>query len=251
MKALIDADSLIYKVGFAIEEKNFWNEYEVKHEGAEPDIDYTTDLEQCYESCSTLIDNIMFAAEADEVLLVFTGKGNFRYDNPLGYKQNRVGTRKPTGYKEILQFMLDKYPSKMCEGYEADDYVVWLKKEYPEDYMVCAIDKDVLYQSVGHHYNYNNDTYVTISDKKAINFEYYQCLVGDTSDGYKGCPGIGPVKAKSILKECEGDEQKIWLAVVKTYESKGLTEEDAINTMRLCSMHQYNGTTVELWSPKG
>ena len=62
MKALIDADSLIYKVGFAIEEKNFWNEYEVTHEGAEPDIDYTTDLEQCYESCSTLIENIMFSS---------------------------------------------------------------------------------------------------------------------------------------------------------------------------------------------
>lgn len=251
MKALIDADSLIYKVGFAIEERVVWNEYEVANEGAEPDVEYITDLEQCYLTCSNLIENIMFATETEECLLVFTGKDNFRYDNPLGYKQHRVGARKPTAYKEILQYLLTNYENKVCEGYEADDYVVWLKLQQPEDWFLCAIDKDVLYQTEGYHYNYGKDEYVNISKKKAINFEYYQCLAGDSADGYKGCPGIGPVKAKAILKECAGDEEKIWLEVVKAYESKGLTEEDAINTMRLCSMHQYTPDGIVLWTPKG
>jgi hypothetical protein len=246
MLALIDSDSLIYKVGFAIEEKTIWNEYEVKFEGAEPDVEYITDLEQCYQTIDTLIENIMFAAEADEVLLVFTGSGNFRYDNPLGYKEHRKGTRKPTAYKEILNYMLQKYPSKMCEGYEADDYCVWYKIEHPKDTMLCAIDKDVIFQTPGLHYNYGTDDYVSVSKRKAKLFEYYQCLVGDASDGYKGCKGIGPVKAKEILKDCQ-TEQEMWSVVVETYESKGLTKEDAINTMRLCSMHQYKDDVVVLW----
>jgi len=244
--ALIDADSLIYKVGFSIEDKTVWNEYEVQYEDAEPDVEYITDLEQCYATCDALVENIMFAAEAEECLLVFTGKGNFRYDNPLGYKQHRVGARKPTAYTEILNYLMTKYPSKMCEGYEADDYVVWLKMQKPDDYMVCAIDKDVIYQTPGLHYNYSTEDYISVSERKAKLFEYYQCLVGDTSDGYKGCPGIGPVKAKDILRECQ-DEQEMWSAVVDTYEKKGLTKEDAINTMRLCSMHQFNGEEVVLW----
>ena len=248
MTALIDSDSLIYKVGFAIEEKTTWNEVEVELYGEEPITEITTNIDQCYETLDKMIDNIRFAAEADDVLLVFTGSNNFRYDNPLGYKQHRTDLRKPLGYLDMLTYLLAKYPHKVAEGMEADDVVVYLKKTQPNDYCLCAIDKDVLYQTPGLHYNYGKDEYVTISKQKAKLFEYYQCLIGDTSDGYKGCPGIGPKKAKAILKEAT-TELEMWEAVVKAYESKGLTKEDAINTMRLCSMHQYNGEVIELWSP--
>lgn len=247
MTVLIDADSILYKVGFAIEEKTIWNETEVETEGAEPDIEYTTDLQQCYETADKIIENILFACDCVDSLLVFTGSTNFRNDNPLGYKQHRKELRKPTGYQEIKDYIFGKYNCYQHEGIEADDYVVYLKTTYPKDYFLAAIDKDVLYQTPGYHYNYGKDEYVQISNRKAMLFEYYQCLVGDTSDGYKGCPGIGPVKAKAILKECT-DEQSVWKAVVEAYESKGLTEEDAVNTMRLCSMHQFNGTEVVLWS---
>ena len=247
-KALIDADSLLYKVAFAIEEKTVWNEAEVAAGLEEPVVEYTTDIDQCFTTLDKLIEQIFFATETEEGLFVLTGSGNFRYDNPLGYKTHRKDLRKPTALDEIRTYILKNYECYTAEGMEADDYVVYKKTVEPEEWFLCAIDKDVLYQTVGDHYNYGNDEYLTISPRKALNFEYYQCLVGDTSDGYKGCPGIGPVKAKAILKECK-DEQEIWASVVEAYKKKGLTEEDAINTMRLCSMHQYDGDKVVLWTP--
>jgi hypothetical protein len=48
MLALVDADSLIYKVGFAIEDKTYWNEAEVMAGiEQEKDITYDTNIAVC------------------------------------------------------------------------------------------------------------------------------------------------------------------------------------------------------------
>lgn len=247
--ALIDADSLLYKVGFAIEDKVVWNELEVEAGlETELDIEYTTDLEQCFVTFQISVDNILSAVDCDEYLLVFTGGDNFRYDLPTPYKENRIGVRKPTGYHELLAHVLDKYPSKVVDGYEADDYVVAEKTLHPDKYIVCAIDKDVLYQSVGTHYNYRTDEEVTVTELEAIKYMYFQTLAGDTSDGYKGCPGIGKIKANNALVDCK-TEAEMWQATISLYETKGLTTEDAVLTMQLANMHQLHGTEIILWQP--
>jgi len=249
MKALIDADSLLYKVGFAIEEKTYWNEFDVEvgHEDS-PDITYDTNLEQCFKTFDQLIDNIMFATECDDLLLVFSGKNNFRLSIPTSYKDNRIGLRKATGFSEITEYAKNSYPSITTDGYEADDYVVWYKTTSDEDVVLCAYDKDVLYQTIGTHYNYGKDEWVTTKEFDAIWFAYYQTLTGDTSDGYKGCKGIGDKRARKILADCK-TEKELWDAVVETYLSKDQTEEEAIWTMRLANMHQWNGEEIVLWNP--
>lgn len=249
MKALVDADSLLYKVGFAIEDKVIWNEMEWQAGLEEtPDVDYYTDIEQCFTTFDQLVDNIKFATDCDDAFLVFSGKANFRLDFPTSYKENRKESRKPLGYEQLLQYAKDNYDTTTTDGIEADDLVVWMKTEDPEEYILCAIDKDVLYQTVGTHYNYNKDEEVTVSELEAVKYAYYQTLTGDTSDGYKGCPSIGPKKADKILDGLE-TELEMWEAVVKTYESKGLTEDEALWTMRLANMHQYDGSKIKLWNP--
>lgn len=248
MTALVDADSIIYRVGFAIEDKVIWNEAEAEAGLEEPEIEYYTDLNACFRTIDQHIENILFATEADDVFLVFTGKNNFRENNPLGYKEHRKELRKPEGFDEIKKYIQGKYHSKICDGYEADDYVVYEYLNSNKDYVLCAIDKDVLYQTPGTHYNYITDDYVVVTEVEALRFGYYQCLVGDVSDGYKGCPGIGKVKASKILEELT-TEKEMWLAVVAAYEEKGLTIDDAINTMRLASMHQLTAKGVVLWDP--
>lgn len=249
MKALVDADSLLYKVGFALEDKVIWNEMEViAGLEKEMDIDYFTNIEQCYRTFDQFIDNILFATDCDSPLLVFSGKGNFRLDFPIDYKTNRKDSRKPLGYSELLEYAQEQYETRTPIGMEADDFVVYLKTTYPEDYILCAIDKDVLYQTVGTHYNYGKDEEVTIDEFEAVWFAYYQTLTGDTSDGYKGCIGIGDKKARKILDGLES-EREMWEAVVEAYESKEQSEEEAIWTMRLANMHQFNGTGIVLWNP--
>lgn len=249
MIALVDADSLLYKVCFAIEERAIWNEMEVLAGlETEKDESYFTSLEQCYRTFDQLVSNVVFATDCDSCYLVFSGDGNFRLSLPTSYKENRKDYRKPLGHEELREYAIKTYPSRTVTGIEADDYVVWLKKTHPEDYIVCAMDKDVLYQSVGTHYNYGSDEEITTTEQEAITFAYFQTLAGDTADGYKGCPGIGKVKATKLLDGLK-TEQEMWQAVVTAYEAKGLTSEDALWTMRLANMHQFNGKTIDLWEP--
>ena len=245
MTALIDADSFIYKVGFALEEAIDW-------EGDGDTVYYPN-----YKASKTAIDNqiqsIMFATGCDDYELYLTGKSNFRDSNPLGYKQNRVGMRKPAGFKDIKEYLIEEYKAIIIDDVEADDIVVSLKSSFPEDYVLVAQDKDVLYQTEGTHYNYNKDEMITVTAKEAIWFKYYQTLVGDTVDGYKGCYRIGDKKAKVILpepNEWEDERRDLWIPTILTYRKQGMKLSDAVNTMRLADMTQYNGKEVVLFNPK-
>lgn len=249
MVALIDADSLLYKIGFAMESKVDWD--------CTDEYDYYSNFDSQVDSLKSKVDNIMRATGCDDYELWLTGSGNFRNDNPLGYKQNRVGVRKPTDFNELKKWMIDNMNTHIAIGIEADDMVVYLKDTNYDKYILCAIDKDVLYQCEGRHYNYGKEVTVSVTAHEAIWFAYYQTLAGDITDGYKGCPGIGDVKAKKILLEADNAtrlkdmtiDRMYWNFIVSAYEDKGLSEEEAIQTMRLANMKQYNGKEVRLWNP--
>lgn len=256
MIALIDADSLIYKVGFSLEDKVIWNELEafVGEEEIDEPI-YYADVIQSKKTISTMIENIMFAVDCDKCELWLTGKDNFRSKLPTDYKLHRQGNRKPELYNELKDYLVSTYNTTVANGYEADDALVMLKTLNPYKYVLCAIDKDVLYQSEGTHYNYSKDEYVTVTKKQAIRYAYYQILVGDASDGYKGCKGIGHVRATKILDEAEkahkGSQMALkdlyWKAVVTAYESQGQTEDEAELQMQLANMHQLTDKGIVLW----
>lgn len=249
MIALVDADSLVYKVGFAIEDKVTWNEMEVKvGEEQEAQVDYYTNSVTCQKTFDNLINGILLSTGCDDYLLVFTGANNFRKTFPISYKAHRKSSRKPSGFDDLFEYARANYNTITVGGIEADDYVVYLKTKDPEDYILCAIDKDVLNQTVGTHFNYATGDEVTTRKFEAIWFAYFQTLTGDSTDGYKGCPQVGKVKAEAILDDLK-TEKEMWAAVVEAYESKGLDEEEAIWNMRFANMHQYNGKEVVLWAP--
>ena len=87
--------------------------------------------------------------------------------------------------------------------------------------------------------------------EKAADYNWLtQTLTGDTADGYKGCPGIGPKAAMSILnKDCSFN------AVLKAFENAGLTYDDALRQARLARILRYEDYNFEhkkvnLWEPK-
>ena len=45
----------------------------------------------------------------------------------------------------------------------------------------------------------------------------YQTLIGDLTDGFGGCPGVGGVKAQRVLANKKGIEE-MWEAVVAEYK---------------------------------
>lgn len=250
MIALIDADSFLYRAGFALEETF------TSPDGTET---YNVDLTNAKDFLDGIIDGILFSTDCDDYELWLTGSDNFRYQVaieglPDGYKHNRKDSRKPDKFNEMWNHLVRVHSAKVSRGCEADDVVVTKKTEAPDKYVLCAIDKDVIYQTEGTHYNYAKDAFITVTKEEAIYYAYLQALTGDSTDGYKGARNIGPVKAKKILGE-PGDytERELYARVLATYRKNKQTKLEALSTMRLANMHQlrrntFNKLKIELWS---
>jgi len=169
----------------------------------------------------------------------------FRYeiaDDSLehGYKHKRIS--KPLhGYITIMEAMALHFNSEMFDYIEADDVCVSLCNTYPEEFFLAALDKDVLNQTVGNHLNYGklgtDEALYNTSSKYAIFYKYWQTILGDPTDGYKGIPGVGKVGAAKMINP-DMSEAEMYDIILNKYISKGLGEQEFIATMRLADMTQ-------------
>ena len=246
MKALIDSDSLIYKHASINQEVTKWDENTTT---------VTTNFTKAKRGIKANIEAIMEATDTDDYLMVLSPKNTFRFDILPSYKSNR----KPPQHALELLTPLRRYVTDTLQVHtptyvEADDYCVWRMYEEPSEWVLCHIDKD-LNQAVGAHYNYRTLKSYKVKQDEADYMFYLQTLTGDTSDGYKGCPGIGPKKAEKILQPLDlTNEQEVWDVILETYADKELTEEDALVQARVARMlrpGEYNGDNViKLWGSK-
>src|SRR3546814_13603695 len=69
---------------------------------------------------------------------------------------------------------------------------------------------------------WRQDKLVETTAESAENFWLYQTLMGDSTDGYKGCPGCGPKSAEAILQKA-GDP---WENVLPAYRSAFAKDKD-------------------------
>jgi len=70
----------------------------------------------------------------------------------------------------------------------------------------------------GWHYNFVKQNLYYVTEQEAIKNFYIQILTGDRVDNIPGLKGIGPVKAKKILKDCQ-TEQDLFDAVLEKYDN--------------------------------
>ena len=92
-----------------------------------------------------------------------------------------------------------------------------------------------------------------ITEGAADRHHMFQTLVGDSSDNYKGCPSVGPVKANKILDDCDGAEET-WEAVLKNFDKAGLSSKHALVQARLARIlrhgeYDFETRKVKLWQP--
>jgi DNA polymerase-1 len=187
----------------------------------------------------------------------------FRYDVLPTYKHNRRDVRRPILLRGLKDHLVSKWGAKIKEGLEADDTLgIWATMpSLKGKKVIVSIDKD-LKQIPGWFYNpMHSETAVRVSEEAGDRFHMMQTLMGDVTDGYKGCPGIGPKKATAVL-ELTASEYEMdvlphswwWPRIVKTYESKGLTEADALvqaRVARICRATDFDFERNQpiLWSP--
>jgi DNA polymerase-1 len=235
MAALIDGDLFAYRAAAAAETETDWGD------------DFFTihsNVEDAYRIFVGLIEPCQ-KRKFGALRVAFSSKTNFRKDVYPGYKSNRT-YRKPVGYAALVEKIRERWDTEVYDGLEADD----LLGLHSKTMTMITEDKD-LRGVPGKLYHPGLDRLEKIDRASADRFFYTQILIGDSTDGYPGCPGIGEKRAEAILEGVEG-EQNLWKAVLEAYLSKGLTEEDAIaqaRCARILRPGEYKNKKVKLWTP--
>jgi len=154
-----------------------------------------------FEESAKLVDKLM--AEIIKTTratnyIVFLSKGPYyRHIINPEYKANRKAS--PLLWlKSLKAYLIERYKAHIPSSIEADDAVAYYKSFMP-DAVICAIDKDVLKQVAGEHYNYYKREWVVTTPEQAHKWLYLQALMGDPGDNIKGLPKVGIKKAEKIL----------------------------------------------------
>jgi DNA polymerase-1 len=146
------------------------------------------------------------------------------------------------------------YKVQTFPGLEADDVMGILATRPGVNCVIVSQDKDMktLPATVW------DGELTTYSEDEADYHHMLQTLTGDTADGYKGCPGLGQVKASKLLNaEYVGGERTVaamWKRVVMAYDRAKLTGADALQQARLARILRYSDWDRQkkepiLWSP--
>ena len=197
MKALVDADILVYRFGFASE--------------GDP-------AEFALARLSEFLDNLYIELSVDEVWGYLTGKGNFRNEIAVTapYKGTRIAA-KPYHFQLLREYMERAWGFEVVDGIEADDALgIESYRNEPDETIIVSIDKD-LNMIRGHHYNFVKEEKYYVTEKDAIRNFYLQILTGDKVDNIIGLQGIGPVKSKKLLQDCT-TELEMYETVLKAYD---------------------------------
>jgi len=243
---LIDGDILLYGESSAVEFEFDWGD------------DWWTlsgDAREAKERVDIWVADIKELLEADDVVLTLTADKNWRKDVLPTYKANRKGKRKPVVYRELKQYAMDTYKTALYPTLEADDVMGILQTDPANDNetVIVSEDKDMmtipgkLYRPIRPEEGIQD-----ISLEQANYNHYMQALMGDSTDGYGGCPGVGPKTAEKILKKADSSE--CWGLIVAAYEKAGLTEDDALTQARVARILRHGEFNkkkeeVNLWNP--
>jgi len=225
---------------------------EVEYEWDSDVTSKSSDVDSAISGIERFISRLKKRLNVVDLKFCFTSSPNFRYSVLPTYKHNRRDRDKPDMLKELRKYVQSKYKVKVKPKLEADDVMGILATLSPNKYIIATIDKD-LDQIAGTHYNWMHDKIYNVDPKDAERYFYKQILMGDSTDGYKGCPSIGDKRSDKILNNMKSNES-YWDVVVDTYESKGLTEEDALVQARVARILQatewdFNTDTLRLWTP--
>jgi DNA polymerase-1 len=260
---LIDGDEFLFRAAAAVEQEAKFNEVLDEVDWSEPPVHVLfSHPGRAREVLDEMLERIFQRFETKEHYLCFTSPPNFRYGVDPTYKNNRANSRKPLCYVQLREDVEKDYRCKAFAGLEADDVMgvlATMPYQRPVQTIIVSQDKDMktIPTTV-----WNGKDLMTITRDEADYWHLYQTLVGDTSDGYKGCPGVGKVKAEKLLTvemsdiEWGNDKASVWWSrVVAAYEKAGLTEQDALTQARLARILRWSDWDNEakkpiLWQPQ-
>lgn len=252
---LIDADVLAYQAAA----------------GAEKIICFEEDT--CLPVCSLIdakalfeskLTTILEALGTEDFILAFSDSSdnNFRRGIYPQYKMNRAGKPRPVALAYLRQSVMEDYAEDQVylrPTLEADDCMGILATQkafqHGRQKVIVTIDKD-LKSIPGYFYDIGKPELgiqaVTLED--ADYWHMTQSLIGDTADGYPGCPKVGPVAAEKLFKDSPRTYKALWPLVLAAYDKAGFGEEYALTQARVARIlraedYDFKNKQVKLWKP--
>lgn len=240
---LIDADVIAYEAVAACEK-------EVEFEPGY--FTYTSDFSEVLDTFHGTLKNWISAIDGDDYRLCLTDSaGNFRKAILPTYKGKRA--KKPLCLKHLKEHLIASDERAVFRpGLEGDDCmgILATKSGWPKgtELVIVSPDKD-MFSVPGKFARWPSTIITSHTRQQADRYHLLQTLTGDVTDGYAGCPGIGPVKAEKLL-----DKAPTWETVVGAYEAAGLTEDDALVQARVARIlraddYDFVKKEVILWEP--
>ena len=237
-KAIIDADSYLYKAALTCKEL-----VEIQ-----PGVFYEAyNLNTAQKYLKDEFARLTIRCGCDEYMLVVGGIGkNFRLALNPNYKANRKKQAKPLMLDKVREMVFKEFPVCYFPSLEADDTCRILMEE-DKDNVVVSVDKD-LRTFPGKVYDSYHDEVKYITPLQAeANFKR-QLLIGDKTDGYAGLPKVGPATAnKLLLKGITEDD------IAQMYIDAGLgieAFESVYNCAKILGRDDYNNGVVKLYGGK-
>lgn len=271
---LIDADILAFQVASSQEQVFEFNGDHVLH----------ADLKKGIVEVENALGWILEHTDSDSASLFLTGTSNFRKGVLPTYKGNRTNVRKPMILNGLRKWMLENTRCFLEDTLEGDDLIgIHATMPHKGERVVYSADKD-LKTVPGLHWCPDDGEVIEVSTQDADLFFHEQILTGDPTDNYAGCPGVGKVAAREMLKDPfkwvketrvlksgpnKGQEKTtwkkepvevnrysdLWPCIVSAYDKAGLREKDALQQARCARIlrhgeYDFKAKKVIPWTPQ-
>jgi DNA polymerase-1 len=268
---LIDADILAYQAAASNQ-----TVYDFGDDGTQVVADFKAAQRHAKET----LDYWVSALDAKDFIICLSDDvTNYRKRISTTYKSNRSKTERPVHLYDMKDWLAETYHSWTIPTLEADDVMGILSTTpHSGDRIIVSEDKDMLtIPGLLYRPHEAAPRVISVTPEQADRYHLYQTLIGDATDGYPGCPGVGPAKTAAILDDLmgwepsthvftrgprEGQSETRWVAkqyttrwdaIVSVYHKAGLKESDALVQARLARIlrhDEYNGRPI-LWEPRG
>lgn len=256
MRALIDADILIYEVANQCERTIPWPHEE------EGEFLWTRHAhwDEAKVKLEEQIHRMAQKAGADEFVCAVTESSqNWRFEYYGDYKSNRTSKPvwKPMLVNPLRKWVAEQPWGRYIPGLEGDDIMGILQTKPDAGETICVTTDKDLATIPGQHYNFRRDEHFEVTEAEANWMHLLQGLAGDATDGYPGCPGIGMKTAIAMIDAPVEEREIPWIwdeVIVPAYEKKGMDQEFALSQARVARIlraSDYNPQTKEVipWLP--
>jgi len=241
-KMLVDGDLIVYKITSSLEEPIDWGN------------DIWTLSSDLHKGKQLFLQSIAYYLEltkSSEAIILFSDKENFRKKIDSFYKSHRKKIRKPISYSPMRTWIEETHHTICYPNLEADDAIGLLATgEHKDNCVIVSGDKDM--RTIPSWQVCIIDDQIEYVDEQLADYNFCtQTLTGDQTDGYKGCVGVGHIKASRVLLD-KKDLPNCWEAVIKEYQRNKYSIDDAYHQARLARIlregeYDYKTNKIKLW----